>query len=126
MRVAVIAADSSFLEDDVVLQSLGPLDEALHSGVTHIRLTFMVTCCGHPTFTVQIHIQESHYQLLIVPATLTGDESLSLTAAREVRQRAVHMTNPHLSANQVGHCGMEDFIFFNVAFSQVWQQTRHG
>lgn len=32
------------LEDDVVLQSLGPLDEALHCGVTHIWLALVITC----------------------------------------------------------------------------------
>lgn len=42
-----MTADSRLLQDGVVLQSLGPLDEALHSGVTHIWLTLVVACCGH-------------------------------------------------------------------------------
>lgn len=42
-----MAANSSPLEDDVVLESFGPLDEALYSGVTHIWLTFVIACCGH-------------------------------------------------------------------------------
>lgn len=41
-----MTTNSSLLEDDVVLQSFGPLDEALHFGVTHIRLTFVVACRG--------------------------------------------------------------------------------
>ena len=46
-----MATNSSLLQDDVVFQSLGPLDEALHSGITYIWLTLVVACCGHNIYT---------------------------------------------------------------------------
>lgn len=54
-RVAIMTTNSSLLEDNIVLQSFGPLDEALHFGVTHIGLTFVVPCCGD--ITVQFQLQ---------------------------------------------------------------------
>lgn len=42
-----MATNCCLLKDGVVLQSLGPLDEALYCGVSHIWLTFVVACCGH-------------------------------------------------------------------------------
>ena len=43
-RIAIMTTNSSLLKDNVVLQSFSPLDEALHFGVTHIWLTFVVAC----------------------------------------------------------------------------------
>lgn len=37
-----MAPDGAFLEDHVVLQGFGPLNEALHSGVAHVRPAFVV------------------------------------------------------------------------------------
>lgn len=41
-----MTTDDSLLEDNVIFQSFGPLDEALHFGVIYIWLTFVVTCVG--------------------------------------------------------------------------------
>ena len=119
-----MATNSSLLEDDVVLQGLGPLDEALHSGVTHIWLTFVVACCAERqqihssvqtalTNTATPYIQHIDYQVDIV-SVLTCDEHLCLTATCEVGQRAFHLTHPHLSAHQVGHLGRDGDILSKV------------
>lgn len=42
-----MATNSGLLQYDVVLQGLGPLDEALHLGVAHIQLTLVVACREH-------------------------------------------------------------------------------
>lgn len=104
-----MATDSGLLEDDVILQSLGPLDEALHSGVTHVWLTFMVACCADRqtalTNTASTYIQYIDDQMSV--SVLTCDEHLCLTAACDVGQCAFHLTNPHLSTHQVGHLGRD-------------------
>lgn len=43
------------------------------------------------------------YQALLVAEGQTCDEHLSLKAARQIDQRAVHLTNSHLGTHQVGH-----------------------
>lgn len=82
-----MSTDSSLLKDDVVLQRLGPLDEVLHSGVIHVRLTFVVACCGDSsgqcTILPPIYF---YHQVFIVAAVLTCDEHLCFTAACEVGQ----------------------------------------
>lgn len=114
-----MAADDSFLEDNVVLQSLGPLDEALHSGVAHIWLALVVTCC-RPTPPQRFNpviLLRSHCHVIIP----TCDEDLGFTAACEVGQRPFRLTHPHLSANKVGHCGRqsgdETAAKYNALFS---------
>lgn len=99
-----MSANRSLLKDNVVLQSFGPLDESLHSGVTHIWLTFVVACSGVRKYSDHYRlIKHEHYHFHFVRAVLTCDERLCLTAAGEVGQRAFHSANSHLSAHQVGH-----------------------
>lgn len=97
-----MTTNSSLLKDSVVLQSFGPLNEALHFRIAHIWLTFVATCFDQTAEAFMKHICGGIKQLRAA-AGQTCDERLSLEAACQVGQRAVHLTNSHLGTHQVGH-----------------------
>lgn len=68
----------------------------------------MADLCGNLFFLDQTaeSFHETHLrdiEHLRAAARQTCDERLSLEAARQVGQRAVHLTNSHLGTHQVGH-----------------------
>lgn len=107
-----MTTDNSLLEDDVIFQSFGPLDEALHFGVIYIWLTFVVTFVGI-NYSSLMHIQSDHHSHNTqhpqsIQLCQTCDERLCLATARKVGHGAFHVTHSHLSTHQVGHCGRDN------------------
>lgn len=63
VRVIVMAANSGLLKDSIVPQSFGPMNEALHFRITHVRLTFVVTCYNRTAEVFSNHISAGHFWL---------------------------------------------------------------
>lgn len=63
VRVIVMTTNSGLLKDGVVLQSFGPMNEALHFRITHVWLAFVVTCDDRTAEVYSNHISAGHFWL---------------------------------------------------------------